>query len=61
MLRFEGRKEELGEALRLVWKQNMVQWRARAAVPRTTSLEARAMAHTIPCLLHPPHGSVLRG
>ena len=41
MLRFKGREEELGKALRLMWERNMVQRRARAAVPRTTSLEAR--------------------
>ena len=39
MLWFEGRKEELGEALRLMREQNTVQPRARVAVRRTTILE----------------------
>ena len=58
MLRFKGRKEELGEALHLMREQNMVQWRAQAAVRRTAGLEARARAPTIPRPLHSiPHAA----
>ena len=61
MLWFEGCEEELGEALRLMREQNMVQGRVRVAVRRTNSLEAGERALTIPCPHHPPCGLVLRG
>ena len=46
MLQFEGREEEIKEALRLIWDWTML------------SLEASAKDPKIPCQLHPPHGLV---
>ena len=48
ILWFEGRYEGLGETLSLIQEWNMMQGRASAAILRTTSLEARTRAPTIP-------------